>query len=119
MTTFTTTYTEDGTYYTVTHEGSGPLFARGAVQWSDDCTTAELHYGDPLLEAENCLRDHISTGTIPKIFEHSYYLLVRTGASPNVHYFPVPLMMVQVVAGTAPRWMRKRYTQIKKHLGIA
>lgn len=118
MSSFITTYQENGTSFTVTHDGSGPLFAAGAPQYEDDLSTATLHYGDPHDVCLEEIREAIKSGTPPTRFMHSYYALVRTGAAPNVHYFPFPLMMEQVLKGTAPRWMRKRFTEIKKHLGL-
>ena len=119
MTTFTTKYTDEhGTKFTVTHEGNGPLFAAGSPQYEDDLSSATLHYGDPLDLALDELKGSIVTGVVPTRFEHAYYLLVRTGAAPNVHYYPVPIVMEQILKGVAPRWMRKRFTEIKKHLGL-
>ena len=119
MTTFTTKYTDEhNTEWTVTHAGAGPLYAAGAPQYEDDLSSATLHYGDPHDVCLEEIKQAIESETPPSRFMHSYYALVRTGAAPNVHYFPLPIVMEQVLKGTAPRWMRKRFTEIKKHLGL-
>lgn len=130
MTTFTTKYIEDGiTEVTARHEGTGPLYEAGAPRyWGEKIHNdteggwtypeMEIHYGDPTDHSQECLKENILAGRIPQHFEPDYYLLVRTGAAPNVHYFPLPIVMEQVLKGTAPRWMRKRFTEIKKHLGL-
>ena len=129
MNTFTTKYEDGITTVTARHEGDGPLYEAGAPQYWGEAIhnevdggytypEMEIHYGDPIDYAKECLKANIQNNRIPMRFEPDYYLLVRTGAAPNVHYFPLPIVMEQVLKGTAPRWMRKRFTEIKRYLGL-
>lgn len=112
-----TEYTEDGVLYKVRHD-KGVIFATG-TQWEDD-SVCHLTYSDmsetPVIQM---LKDCIQKKEVPEQFSPPYYLLVRTGAGGQFHYFPVPLLLQKVWAGGADRWMRRRYREIQNLLGLS
>lgn len=107
---------ENGVFTDASHDEEGILFL---VNKSTHEKTEYRHYKQLTEEQKEVIRKVIANIALHEdelqIFKAS---LIRTGEGQHVHYYPFPILLEQCRTEKAPRWMKRKYGQIKYALGI-